>query len=64
MKVHYEFACFGCGVQFKITVASLRGVSEPVVCPCCAECALQKVDERVLCSMPIVAQVKEGEEIG
>ena len=59
VKAHYEFACFGCGAGFKITLASLRGVSEPVFCPVCAEPGLQKVHERVVCSMPIVAQAKE-----
>lgn len=58
LKVHYEFSCFCCGMQFKISVASLRGVSEPVMCPCCAEPAgpggFFLVDERILSSVSIV----------
>jgi len=63
VKVCYEFACLGCGIGFKITLASLRGVSEPMFCPVCAEPDLQKVHERVVCSMPIVAR-RGGVKIG
>jgi len=61
LKVHYEFSCFCCGMQFKINVASLRGVAELVACPCCLEPAGPRgfflVDERVVCSVPAVGRL-------
>ena len=50
-----EFTCFGCWVQFHISLASF-------LCPCCAERALQRVDERVLCSMLVAQERNEGGE--
>ncbi len=59
VKVHFEFSCLSCGMQMNLNIASLRGVIAPVCCPCCAVLTGPEgfllVDERVICSMRVVA---------
>lgn len=64
LKVCFEVRCQSCGVTFHIILASLRGVSDPVYCPCCSGTSLQKVREKILSSMLDLDDGGNGEEKG